>query len=98
MRYQLKCDQLEILLSKTEGQYTSILNDKKNIVQFLKSELESKSDQVIEMSNELYAVSNTNQAIKNQYQNDIEIMKKDYEIKIENFTNEIQKLSKLNSS
>ena len=52
-------------MSKSDGQYTNILNEKKNIVEFLKSELEIKSDQLMEMNNEMLSLVTLNEANKN---------------------------------
>jgi hypothetical protein len=82
------------LLSKTDGQYSNILNDKKNIVQFLKSELDAKSDQLTELNNEMFSLVSFNEANKNEYNQEIETLKKNYEDKFESYIIDVDKLCK----
>ena len=79
-------------MSKSDGQYTNILNEKKNIVEFLKSELEIKSDQLMEMNNEMLSLVTLNEANKNEHKNNIEALNKAYNEKLDESTSIIEKL------
>lgn len=87
-RYQLKCDQQEILLSTFETQYDYLLNEKKDIVIFLKKELELKTDELIELNNSLVSIEELQISNKKTYEIELKKIKQEADDRYEKLQSE----------
>lgn len=62
----------------------------------MKTELEAKNDEAIDLHNQLQALMSVNDENEEKFQNRVNNLKKDYDDRIVALTIEIQNLSRLN--
>lgn len=67
-RYQRKCDELEIGNQGFQSQYDQQVNDKKEIVSFLKKQLEQRGEELADLQDRLIGLQQAKDAEKDQYE------------------------------
>ena len=67
-RYQKKCDELEIGNQGFKSQYEQQVNDKKEIVSFLKKQLEQRAEELADLQDRLIGLQQAKDAEKDQYE------------------------------
>ena len=68
VRYQKKCDELEIGNQGFKSQYEQQVNDKKEIVSFLKKQLEQRGEELADLQDRLIGLQQAKDAEKDQYE------------------------------
>lgn len=67
-RYQKKCDELELANQDYRSQYEQQTTDKKEIVSFLKKQLEQRADEIADLQDRLIGLQQAKDAEKDQYE------------------------------
>lgn len=68
VRYQKKCDELEIANQDYRSQYEQQTTDKKEIVSFLKKQLEQRADEIADLQDRLIGLQQAKDGEKDQYE------------------------------
>merc|ERR1719494_701393 len=68
VRYQRKCDQLELGNNDYKSQFEQQVSDKKEIVSFLKKQLEQRADEIADLQDRLIGLQQAKDAEKDQYE------------------------------
>lgn len=68
VRYQKKCDELEIGNQGFKSQYEQQVNDKKEIVSFLKKQLEQRGEELADLQDRLIGLQQAKDTEKDQYE------------------------------
>ena len=74
-RYQEKCDKLEIRNKVVETGYDQQASDKKEIVSFLKKQLEQRSDEIADLQEKIIGLQQTKDMEKDKYDLEITTLK-----------------------
>lgn len=67
-RYQKKCDELELANQDYRSHYEQQTTDKKEIVSFLKKQLEQRADEIADLQDRLIGLQQAKDAEKDQYE------------------------------
>ena len=67
-RYQKKCDELELKNDDYKSQYEQQTTDKKEIVSFLKKQLEQRADEIADLQDRLIGLQQAKDAEKDQFE------------------------------
>lgn len=67
-RYQKKCDELELKNNDYKSQYEQQTTDKKEIVSFLKKQLEQRADEIADLQDRLIGLQQAKDAEKDQFE------------------------------
>lgn len=67
-RYQKKCDELELANQDYRSQYEQQTTDKKEIVSFLKKQLEQRADEIADLQDRLIGLQQAKDSEKDQYE------------------------------
>lgn len=74
-RYQEKCDLLEIRNKEVENEHDQQASDKKEIVSFLKKQLEQRSDEITDLQDRLISIQQSKDVEKDKYELEIATLK-----------------------
>ena len=74
-RYQTKCDELDLRNKDLEKQFDQQASDKKEIVSFLKKQLEQRSDEIADLQEKIIGVQQAKDIQKDKYEVEITTVK-----------------------
>lgn len=74
-RYQERCDKLELRNNDVESMFEQQASDKKEIVSFLKKQLEQRSDEIADLQEKIITINQTKEMDKDRYELEIETLK-----------------------
>lgn len=87
-RYQRKCDEVEIANQEFHKQYDQLQVDKKDIVQFLKKQLDSKNDEVADLTDRLRGLQQAKDSEKDGFENQLGNIRAEFQETKEHLTSE----------
>nr|XP_039249586.1 cilia- and flagella-associated protein 157-like [Styela clava] len=87
-RYQQKCDALDISNKEFQGKYDQQVKDKKEIVSFLKKQLEQRSDEILDLNDKLAALQQAKDTEKESYEKQLATLKHEFQEMKDQLTSE----------
>ncbi|XP_013382164.1 cilia- and flagella-associated protein 157 isoform X1 [Lingula anatina] len=79
VRYQRKCDELGVQNSKYQDDYNQEKREKKDIIEFLKKSLETKTDEIADLNDRLVGLQQLKDSEKEEYEKQLNQLKADYQ-------------------
>lgn len=67
-RYQVRCDELEVKNKEVDGKFEQQATDNKEIVSFLKKQLEQRADEIADLQERLIGLQHTKDAERDKYE------------------------------
>ncbi|XP_076823875.1 cilia- and flagella-associated protein 157-like [Clavelina lepadiformis] len=78
-RYQKKCDELSISNTEYEEKHKQLVQDRKEIVDFLKKSLEQRQDEISDLHDRLLGLQQAKDAEKESYENQLSHLKREFQ-------------------
>ncbi|XP_064648997.1 cilia- and flagella-associated protein 157-like [Lineus longissimus] len=88
VRYQRKCDELELANGKFKNQYDQMGSDKKEIVSFLKKSLEQRGDEIADLNDRLIGLQQAKDAEKETYESQLQQLRTEFQETKDQLTSE----------
>ncbi|XP_033116447.1 cilia- and flagella-associated protein 157-like [Anneissia japonica] len=92
-RYQRKCDELEVASSQFQAEYGQMSTDKKEIVSFLKKQLEQRQDEIADLNDRLVGLQQAKDAEKDGYEQQLTQLRTEFQETKDQLTSENMILS-----
>ena len=93
-RYQRKCDELEVANGEFRAQYDQMGTDKKEIVSFLKKQLEQRQNDIADLNDRLVGLQQIKDAEKDAYEQQLAQLRTEFQETKDQLTSENMILSK----
>lgn len=92
-RYQRKCDELEVGNGEFRAQYDQMATDKREIVAFLKKQLEQRQDEIADLNDRLVGLQQMKDAEKDAYEQQLAQLRTEFQETKDQLTSENMILS-----
>lgn len=93
-RYQRKCDELEVANGEFKDKYDQMTTDKKEIVSFLKKQLEQRQDEIADLNDRLVGLQQAKDIEKDAYEQQLAQLRTEFQETKDQLTSENMILSK----
>ncbi|PIK45115.1 hypothetical protein BSL78_18004, partial [Apostichopus japonicus] len=92
-RYQRKCDELEVANGEFKDKYDQMTTDKKEIVSFLKKQLEQRQDEIADLNDRLVGLQQAKDTEKDAYEQQLAQLRTEFQETKDQLTSENMILS-----
>ena len=94
-RYQQKCDELEVANGEFKSRYDQMGTDRKEIVAFLKKQLEQRQDEIADLNDRLVGLQQAKDTEKDAYEAQLAQLRNEFQETKDQLTSENMILSKI---